>query len=62
MDKEIVVEGAKYWAPSVKARRDATYASAVEGVDAAISAWTAGGRGRVSGQESMEEEGNLFWC
>ena len=39
----------------MKARRDASHASAAEGVDLAISVWTAAERGRVSGHEMAAE-------
>ena len=38
---------------------DATQASVVGGVDAAISAWVAGARNRALGQELSGEEGKL---
>ena len=41
--------------PDLKARWDATHASLAERVDAATSAWIAGERDRVSGQELTEE-------
>ena len=56
-DTEKVKKHAEWWEPEMKARWDATYGPPVEGVDAAIPAWTAEERSRVSGQESTEEEG-----
>ena len=43
----------------MKVRWGADHSSTAEGVDAAISAWAAGGRSRVLGQESTKEEEKL---
>ena len=54
-----MTEHAQWRKPNLKARRDATNASVVKGVDAGISAWIAEAGNRVSGQELTGEEDEL---
>ena len=54
--KEVVKGHAQWRNPDLKARRDATPASPVEGVNAAITARIAEECDRVLGQELTEEE------
>ena len=61
-DKEIAEEHAQWRHPDLEARRAATHDSAVEGVDAATSAWAAEERNRNSGQELSEAEGKWHAC
>ena len=61
--KEVVGGHAQWWEPEAKARCDATHASPAGGVDAATSAWAAGERSRVPGQEltGAEEKRQGVW-
>ena len=61
MDKKIARGNAQLLGPEMKARRTATHAPPEEGVDAAISARTAGERSRDWGQESTEGKEKLRW-
>ena len=58
-EEEAALEHTQWWKPDSKARWGTTHASAVEGVDAAISARIAGKYNRVLGQKLTEEEENL---
>ena len=58
-DRAEVAERAQWRNPDLMALWGATHASAVEGVDVAISAWIAGGRYRVVGKELSGTEGKL---
>ena len=54
VDKEIVEEHAQWRDPQMRAHCDVNHASPLGGADAAISAWAAEERKRVSSQELAE--------
>ena len=56
-DKEVARGHAQWWRLELKSRLDATQSSVAGGVGAAISAWVAKERNRVSGQELSGEVG-----
>ena len=58
-DKEVAGEHPQGGNPDRKERRDPNHASAAEGQDAAISAWIAEERNRISGRELGGEEGKF---
>ena len=59
--KQIALGHAQWRKPELRARWDATHASAVEGAGAAITAWAAEELNRVLVKELSEGE-NLYQC